>query len=71
MNIPDEAWITQWFLTLFVYSFPLEIVIRFWDIILTSNIFMIIKISVAIIKHFENIIVTKDLFELNEFFREL
>ncbi len=52
MELPDATWITKWFHTLFIYSFPMEIVTRFWDYIIATNLFSMIKISIAIIKKY-------------------
>lgn len=40
-------------MTLFLYSFPVEICIRIWDFILLEGIFGLVKLIIPIIKVFE------------------
>ncbi|CAK74389.1 unnamed protein product (macronuclear) [Paramecium tetraurelia] len=58
----------QWILTQFLYSFPIEIVIFFWDFILATDIYSILKIGLAFLRDMENILIGYDLTQLSEYF---
>jgi hypothetical protein len=36
-KVQDEIWIFQWFISLFLYSFPTEYVKKFWDFIILKK----------------------------------
>ena len=37
VGIPDEIWIFQWFISMFLYNFPLDVVKHLWDFILSKK----------------------------------
>ncbi|EAS04528.2 rab-GTPase-TBC domain protein (macronuclear) [Tetrahymena thermophila SB210] len=52
-DIPDSFWLTKWILTLFLYNFPVKICSRFWDYIITNDIFSIIKLFIPLLNIFK------------------
>ncbi|KAL4502978.1 hypothetical protein ABPG72_014207 [Tetrahymena utriculariae] len=52
-DIPDSFWLTKWILTLFLYNFPVKICSRFWDYIITNDIFAIIKLFIPLLNVFK------------------
>lgn len=48
-KVPDEAWIFQWFMTFYLYSFPVEFVKRLIDYIICKKQFAIVMIGVGIL----------------------
>ncbi|CAD8092057.1 unnamed protein product [Paramecium sonneborni] len=66
-GINDQQYIWQWILTQFLYTFPIDSVIFFWDFILATNIFSIIKISIAFLKEFGYDLIEKDFGQISEF----
>ena len=49
-NLPDELWLFQWFLTLFIYSFPLSYIQEFFTFIVVKKSFAAVRIAVAILQ---------------------
>jgi hypothetical protein len=52
-EFPDVAWIYKWFSTIFLYTFPNELVIIFWDYIFSESLVNSIKIAISILRFFE------------------
>lgn len=48
--ITDELWLFQWFITLFLYNFPLEFAKIFWDFMISKKEMAPVLISLGIIK---------------------
>ncbi len=48
--ITDDLWLFQWFITLFLYSFPLDLAKIFWDFIISKKEMAPVLISLGIIK---------------------
>lgn len=68
----ESLWLTKWMLTLLICNFPWEISLRFWDFVIGSeSLFNIIKICVALLRHFEKHIIHKDMMEVRDFFNEV
>ncbi|ODV66068.1 RabGAP/TBC [Hyphopichia burtonii NRRL Y-1933] len=56
-GIKSSMYASQWFLTFFAYKFPLDIVLRIFDIIITQGIEAILKFSINLmIKNESNLI---------------
>lgn len=70
-DIPDSFWLTKWFLTLFLYSFPVQICSRFWDYIITNDIFSIVKLIIPILDVFKTVFMKSDACMLMELFTSL
>jgi hypothetical protein len=49
-GIRSSMYATQWFLTFFAYKFPLEFVLRIFDLIITEGIESILKFAVALVQ---------------------
>lgn len=45
-----QMYATQWFLTLFAVYFPIEVVVRIWDIYLVEGRKTIFRVALAILK---------------------
>lgn len=61
VNVPMYA--SQWFLTLFAYAFPMELILRIYDIVFAEGAAeTIMRVSIAMLKRSE-----KKLMELTEF----
>ncbi|KAG2734251.1 hypothetical protein G9P44_002257 [Scheffersomyces stipitis] len=59
-GIKSSMYATQWFLTFFAYKFPLDIVLRIYDIIITQGIESILKFAVNLmIKNEANLLALK------------
>ncbi|KAL8368538.1 hypothetical protein RB599_004119 [Gaeumannomyces hyphopodioides] len=49
-GISSHLYATQWFLTLFAYKFPLQLVLRIYDLILSEGLSAILKFSVVLMQ---------------------
>lgn len=49
-KLPDQAWIFQWFMSFFLYSFPIQFVKPFFDYIICRKQFAIVALSLGIVK---------------------
>jgi len=49
-EVQPGLYASEWFSTLFAYSFPLEIVVRLWDVYLEEGNEYLFKIALAILK---------------------
>lgn len=49
-GVKSSMYASQWFLTLFAYKFPLSMVLRIFDIVMTEGIEAILKFGVALIR---------------------
>ena len=57
LKVPDDLWIFQWFMTFFIYSFPLYLVREFLIEFLTFKGFYLPKIAYGIVIELENDII--------------
>jgi len=48
--ITDDLWLFQWFISLFLYNFPLEFVKRLWDFIICKKEMGVVLIALGVIK---------------------
>jgi hypothetical protein len=56
-QVTATMYASQWFLTLFSYSVPLQLVFRFYDLMLTEGIMVILmRVSIALLKRNEKIL---------------
>ena len=67
--IPDSLWITKWFQTCFLYSFPLGLCIRIWDNILADGTKFFFKATLGILKLIEPELLKLDFSDINEYFK--
>ncbi|KAF8822960.1 TBC domain-containing protein [Cardiosporidium cionae] len=49
-NVETSMYASQWFMTLFSYSFPLDIVVRIFDVFFNEGIKMIFRVALAVLK---------------------
>jgi hypothetical protein len=52
-NLPDELWIFQWFITFFIYSFPLSYIQQFLNFIVVKRYFASVRLAVAVVQCLE------------------
>ncbi|KAI8928101.1 rab-GTPase-TBC domain-containing protein [Entophlyctis helioformis] len=68
-DIRSTMYASQWFMTLFAYRFPLDMVFRILDIIFAEGPESVLRFSLALIKHNADTIVTLDFEALLEFLK--
>lgn len=72
LQIPDEAWISKWYQTLFTIILPSHIVERVWDCLFSNGMIFLTNITIALIERFQNTLIKiDDSFEFIEFFTKL
>lgn len=71
-GVPPQLYATQWFLTLFAYRFPLQLVLRIYDLIFEEGLeSTILKFSIAIMRrNTEALLEMKDMSSLTSFLKE-
>ena len=69
LMLPDSLWISNWLCSLFLYALPTKKVIRVWDVMLTEDIFFLVKVAVALMKLYEKEILGLDTNGFNDLFR--
>jgi hypothetical protein len=52
-GLPDLLWITKWFQSCFLYSFPMGLCLRIWDNIFAYGSRFILSTALAILKLIE------------------
>ncbi len=69
-GVRSSMYASQWFLTFFAYRFPLEFVLRIFDIIITEGFESILKFAVALMQANESKLITLNFDDLLEFLKE-
>lgn len=69
--LPELLWITKWFQSCFLYSFPPGLCLRIWDCMLAFGTRFLISAALAILKLLENQLLQLTLGEINDLFKEL
>lgn len=71
-GVPPQLYATQWFLTLFAYRFPLQLVLRIYDLIFEEGLeTTILKFGVAIMRrNAQGLLEQKDMSSLSLFLKE-
>ena len=49
-SITDDLWLFQWFISLFLYNFPVEFVRKVWDFLICKKEMAVVLIALGIIK---------------------
>ncbi|KAF2114643.1 GTPase-activating protein-like protein GYP5 [Lophiotrema nucula] len=71
-EVKPQLYATQWFLTLFAYRFPLQLVLRIYDLILSEGLeSAILKFGIVLMqKNAEALLAMKDMATLTTFLKE-
>ncbi|EED24452.1 GTPase activating protein (Gyp5), putative [Talaromyces stipitatus ATCC 10500] len=71
-GVSPQLYATQWFLTLFAYRFPLQLVLRIYDLIFEEGLeSTILRFGVAIMRrNVETLLGMKDMSSLSQFLKE-
>ncbi|KAI7868868.1 rab-GTPase-TBC domain-containing protein [Spinellus fusiger] len=68
-GVGSTMYASQWFMTLFAYKFPLNLVYRIYDVLLAEGIVSIFKFSIALLKHNQAAILGLDFEHLLDFLK--
>jgi hypothetical protein len=66
IGYPAPVWLQKWFMTLFLYSFPLKLWIRLWDNLLVEGLVYIFKFPLAIMEILETTLLKWNFEEVND-----
>lgn len=66
IGYPAPVWLQKWFMTLFLYSFPLKLCIRLWDNLLVEDLVLIFKFPLAIMEILEPVLLKANFEEVND-----
>lgn len=70
-GVSPTLYATQWFLTLFAYRFPLQLVLRIYDLILSRGLSAILKFGIVLMqKNAQTLLQMKDMSELTTYLKE-
>ncbi|KAI1408138.1 RabGAP/TBC [Hypoxylon sp. FL1857] len=70
-GISPHLYATQWFLTLFAYRFPLQLVLRIYDLILSEGLSAILKFGIVLMqKNATTLLGMSDMGQLTTFLRD-
>lgn len=67
INISDELWLFQWFITLYFYNFPLDFSKRIWDFIISKKEIAPVLVAIGIIRTLKNDILERQLHDEIDF----
>ncbi|KAJ9138614.1 RabGAP/TBC [Pleurostoma richardsiae] len=70
-GISPHLYATQWFLTLFAYRFPLQLVLRIYDLILSEGLSAILKFGIVLMqKNASTLLGMSDMAQLTTFLKD-
>ncbi|OQO08458.1 hypothetical protein B0A48_06328 [Cryoendolithus antarcticus] len=70
-NVGPQLYATQWFLTLFAYRFPLQLVLRIYDLVFSEGLTAILKFGLVLLqRNKQSILGMKDMAALTTFLKE-
>jgi hypothetical protein len=70
-NVGPQLYATQWFLTLFAYRFPLQLVLRVYDLIFSEGLTAIMKFGLVLMQHNRDTLLgMRDMGHLTTFLKE-
>ncbi|KAK6396131.1 hypothetical protein LTR65_010241 [Meristemomyces frigidus] len=70
-HVGPQLYATQWFLTLFAYRFPLQLVLRVYDLIFSEGLTAILKFGIVLMqRNREALLEMKDMSQLTTFLKE-
>ncbi|CAI2386358.1 unnamed protein product [Moneuplotes crassus] len=71
IGYPAPVWLQKWFMTLFLYSFPMKLCIRLWDNLLVEGLVYIFKFPLAIMEILQLTLLKCNFEEVNEILSNL
>lgn len=70
-HVSPELYATQWFLTLFAYRFPLQLVLRVYDLIFSEGLTAILKFGIVLMQRNKAALLEmKDMAQITTFLKE-
>ena len=70
-NVGPQLYATQWFLTLFAYRFPLQLVLRVYDLVFSEGLTAILKFGIVLMQHNRQALLEmRDMKQLSDFLKD-
>ena len=70
-GVSPNLYATQWFLTLFAYRFPLQLVLRIYDLILSEGLGAVLKFGIVLMqKNVQTLLGMQDMAQLTTFLKD-
>lgn len=69
--MPEELWVSKWFMTIFTLAFDFDMLLRIWDYFIIRGITGLYEICLAVIYLLEDALLSLDICELSDTFRDL
>lgn len=69
--IVPSMYATQWFITVFTYNFPFDVVVRVWDIFLFDGWCIVHQVALAILKVNRKALLSRKFEQILEYFRDI
>ncbi|CAG9323565.1 unnamed protein product [Blepharisma stoltei] len=70
-NVPDDAWILKWFMTIYSMTLNFEAIARIWDCFLVDGIKMLYRVALSILSSIETNLLGLDAVEICEALKEV
>lgn len=70
-DFPEAAWLSKWFLTLYIYSLPMEIVVRIIDYVIATGLFFLVKVGVQLMLTFHSHFLQMDMLDFDDFLKQV
>jgi hypothetical protein len=67
-DVLEDLWLLKWFLTMFTVSFPVNVVVFMWDLIVLEGFESVYKIALAVLKTSEEKLLKMNTYQVVEFF---
>ena len=71
IELDQQLWIAKWFMTLFAYSFKLEAVQRFWDVIFAFGLNSMVNLALSVLQKMKHELEKMDLVAVLDFLNSL
>jgi hypothetical protein len=72
LEIPNEVWIAKWFQTLYTICLPFNVLVRFWDVLMSYGLDFMINFSLSFMHHIEkDLLKFQDAFDIIDYFKKM
>jgi hypothetical protein len=72
LMLDDSVWVFKWFITLYLYSFPLQVIRYVWDMVVEMGGIALVYFAVALVLHLKaKMMKVEDFCDMSEFLQTL
>ncbi|KAL4503348.1 hypothetical protein ABPG72_000954 [Tetrahymena utriculariae] len=69
--LDSMLWVWKWFITVYLYSFPIEIVAKLWDYIIINGGLSTISLGLALAEYFQKEFLVRDMEDIQTLLRDM